>query len=224
MGRDVWETRLVPKQVDAPSAQYVEHRDRLLDAMAEAVRADGLRGSTVADVVRIARVSRRTFYQHFDDLDDCYLTLMRRVSDDALRQVREAVLDGGTAERRITRGFERWLAHLDHDPALYRSLWLESHLTGERGRHADATLNRRWIELYQQLGTALRAEAGLDPLPHEVAVMISGSIRELVLDVLERGRSPREAAPNQIWLTMLVVTAEAPAVEAVAAPLAQRRR
>jgi AcrR family transcriptional regulator len=37
------------------------HRDRLLAAMADCVRAGGLQRTTVADVVRRARTSGRTF-------------------------------------------------------------------------------------------------------------------------------------------------------------------
>ncbi|MGK2938338.1 MAG: helix-turn-helix domain-containing protein [Solirubrobacteraceae bacterium] len=41
--------------------------------MAAAIQERGLAASTVADVVRHARASRRTFYEHFRDRDDCYL-------------------------------------------------------------------------------------------------------------------------------------------------------
>jgi AcrR family transcriptional regulator len=42
-----------------------EFRRRLLEGMAAAIRDTGYRDATVADVVRHARTSRRTFYEHF---------------------------------------------------------------------------------------------------------------------------------------------------------------
>jgi AcrR family transcriptional regulator len=51
-------------------------RRRLLDAMAVAVRDRGYQDSTVADVVRHARTSRRTFYEHFTSKQDCFITLL----------------------------------------------------------------------------------------------------------------------------------------------------
>jgi AcrR family transcriptional regulator len=45
-----------------------DHRERLIAAMAASVEERGYADTTVADVVRIARTSRRTFYQHFQDL------------------------------------------------------------------------------------------------------------------------------------------------------------
>ena len=42
-----------------------EHRHRLLEGMAQAVAEKGYADTTIADIVREAGVSRRTFYEHF---------------------------------------------------------------------------------------------------------------------------------------------------------------
>jgi AcrR family transcriptional regulator len=56
-----------PDEVVSPQivAAPAEFRRRLLEGMAAAIRESGFRDSTVADVVRHARTSRRTFYEHF---------------------------------------------------------------------------------------------------------------------------------------------------------------
>ncbi|MGK8503292.1 TetR/AcrR family transcriptional regulator [Nocardia asiatica] len=51
-------------------------RRRLLDGMAVAVRERGYQDTTVADVVRHARTSRRTFYEHFSSKQDCFIALL----------------------------------------------------------------------------------------------------------------------------------------------------
>src|SRR3954452_10779441 len=49
-------------------------RVRMLEAMAEAVAVKGYAGTTVGDVVAGAGVSRKTFYEHFRDKEECFLS------------------------------------------------------------------------------------------------------------------------------------------------------
>ncbi|HEY6780818.1 MAG TPA: TetR/AcrR family transcriptional regulator [Thermoleophilaceae bacterium] len=200
-------------QPEQPSEQYRDHHQRLLEGMATSVRDRGLSGSTVADVVRIARVSRRTFYQHFDDLIDCYLELMRLLGDQLLEAVREAIDSGGTAEQRIDRAVGRYLELLEEDPALARSYWLEYHLTGERGRGSAVTGSERAATLFGRLATELRSTTSpaRDPLPFEALVMLAGSIREIALHTFEHGRPPREVQAVIAWMVRLVAMADPPA-------------
>jgi AcrR family transcriptional regulator len=58
-------------------AAPAEFRRRLLEGMAAAVRECGYRDSTVADVVRHARTSRRTFYEHFPSKQACFTALLQ---------------------------------------------------------------------------------------------------------------------------------------------------
>src|ERR1700712_3524148 len=67
-----------------------EPRARLLLAMASAIEEKGFNATTVADVVRIAKVSRRTFYEQFGDRDECFLELYDATGDWLLRLVGEA--------------------------------------------------------------------------------------------------------------------------------------
>ena len=52
-----------------------EHRARLLEGMARAVAAKGYADTTIADIVREASVSRRTFYENFGDKAECLIAL-----------------------------------------------------------------------------------------------------------------------------------------------------
>src|SRR5213596_3561078 len=67
-------------------------RERMLDAMARAVAAKGYAKVTVSDVVALAGVSRRTFYEHFSDKEECFLesytTGARAVAADLAATVR----------------------------------------------------------------------------------------------------------------------------------------
>ena len=78
--------------------------------MSESVADKGYRDTTVADVVRIARTSRRSFYEHFDDRDACYLALFDAVNDALMAEVAAAVKPEepvGTSGRPGARGLPR---------------------------------------------------------------------------------------------------------------------
>ncbi len=69
-------------------------RGRMLDAICQAVAEQGYAGTSVADVIRGAGVSRETFYEHFDDKEECFLAAY----DLAAATLRDAVVAGVPAE------------------------------------------------------------------------------------------------------------------------------
>ena len=76
---------------DIPTSQQdsntSSHRGRLFEGMARAVAAQGFAACTIADIVREAAVSRRTFYEHFQTKADCLIALYESASRNALRQL-----------------------------------------------------------------------------------------------------------------------------------------
>ena len=57
-----------------PPAVSASHRERLLRSVIAAVSERGYPAVTVADIVRGARVSRKAFYAHFANKEECFLT------------------------------------------------------------------------------------------------------------------------------------------------------
>src|SRR3954451_15394015 len=78
-------------------------RRRLLAAMAESVSEKGYADTTVADVVRIARTSRRTFYEHFEDRADCFLALGDAIADQLMARVAQAASGDDAWRTRVDR-------------------------------------------------------------------------------------------------------------------------
>nr|WP_246597528.1 TetR/AcrR family transcriptional regulator [Nocardia tengchongensis] len=77
--------------VRADTAADSGFRRRLLDAMADAVRERGYRDTTVADIVRLAKTSRRTFYEHFADKQDCFVAMLAERNNETIDQIYAAV-------------------------------------------------------------------------------------------------------------------------------------
>ena len=71
-------------------------RRRLLDGLEMSIHERGYRDTTVADIVRHARTSKRTFYEQFASKEDCLIELLRRNSElasAAIRGLQDAQLD-----------------------------------------------------------------------------------------------------------------------------------
>src|SRR3954452_16599761 len=65
-------------------------RGRLLFSVAQAVAEKGYAATTVADVVERASVSRRTFYEQFDSMEDCFLAAFNMGVEIVLGRLAEA--------------------------------------------------------------------------------------------------------------------------------------
>ena len=73
--------------------------------MADAVAENGYAATTIADVVSRAGVSRKTFYEHFDGKQECFLALYD--AGIAFLQTRVSAGDRGRAARRPATGCSR---------------------------------------------------------------------------------------------------------------------
>jgi len=82
-----------PRKPSGPIAREqfrAGQRIRLALAMIEAIAEDGYRATRVADVISRAGVSRKTFYQHFGNKEECLLATFDLVADEGMRRVESA--------------------------------------------------------------------------------------------------------------------------------------
>jgi AcrR family transcriptional regulator len=93
-------------------------RARILAAMTELVRERGAAHVTVAHVVARSGVSRRTFYEQFDDREGCLLAAFEHALECAARAVRPAYESASGWRERIRAGLAALLEFLDVQPAM----------------------------------------------------------------------------------------------------------
>jgi len=74
-----------------PDERQKEQLRRLLDAAGHVFAEVGWADATVEAIVNRAGMSRRTFYEHFDDLKECLLVLHQKVSKVSFRAVEAQV-------------------------------------------------------------------------------------------------------------------------------------
>ncbi|HEV2924418.1 MAG TPA: TetR/AcrR family transcriptional regulator [Solirubrobacteraceae bacterium] len=120
-------------------------RQRILEAMALVVCERGYARASVVAVSRRAKVSRRTFYEHFGGLQECFLAML----EDGMQQALRLMSGAFEQERSWTAGIRRALAalldFLDRRPALAHVLLVEAVAAGEwsrqkREQYIDAML------------------------------------------------------------------------------------
>jgi AcrR family transcriptional regulator/DNA-binding MarR family transcriptional regulator len=108
-------------RVQAPRARVVEiQRSRLLTAALGAVDEIGYSRTTVAHITGRARVSRRTFYDLFDNREDCLLAALESVVELIGDELLAAELDGLSWRERVRMGLWTILSFLDREPVLAR--------------------------------------------------------------------------------------------------------
>lgn len=163
-------------------------RRRLLDAMAVAVRERGYQDSTVADVVRHARTSRRTFYEHFTSKQDCFIALLSEHHKEMIQRIDAAVDPCMPWRTQIRQAIEAWIATAREEPSLTLSWIRVVPALGDATRQLQREVGDAFVALIQKLAdTPEFAAAGLRPPSRQVATILFGGFRELIATTVEDG-------------------------------------
>lgn len=161
-------------------------RQRLLTGMAAALRERGFKATTVADVVRHAKVSRRTFYEEFSGREQCYVALLEQQDRRVVEAVRTAVRGGSSWRDQVHQAIEAYVDVVAADPQVTLS-WIRDLPTldlvaVETERRSTDTM----LDLMRELssGAAFRS-AGLLPLDETTARLLVGGLQAVTAAVLE---------------------------------------
>lgn len=171
------------------SSEAVSPRHRLLEGAARALAEKGYGDITLADIVREAGVSRRTFYEHFQTKSDCFIALYEAASGNALKVLREAIDPGHSWQTQIERAVAAYLSCLVPNPALVRSLFIEILGLGAPGLAARRRVNGEIADFIRDVVNGNRGgSAAPNLLTPELATALVGGINELILQAIEQGR------------------------------------
>ena len=171
-----------------PQTDLPDHRSRLLHGMAHAVAARGYGGTTIADIVREASVSRRTFYEHFDGKAECLVALYEAASHNALQVLRGALDPAQPWDAQVEHALSAYFDCLASNPVLMRTLYVEILGLGPAGLASRRRVNDEIAGFMLEVVNGGRGRR--QPLSAQMAMAIVGAITELVLDCVERDRVP----------------------------------
>jgi len=193
------ETRLPPGRHGLPRTYVAENqRERLLNGVVEAVAEHGYDATTIGRIVDAAKISRKTFYEHFRDKEDCFLAAYAMVD----AHVRDSMLTApGATEPWPDRVRARLAALLDaltRDPTVARFYLVEPLAAG-------GEIAARYRDSMQLLAETLRPEPEPPDLDVEVRDQaLIGGVATLIVRRLNAGIADRllELLPD---LTELVL-------------------
>ena len=175
-------------------------RLRLVSALATAAAEKGYAATTIADIVRHAHVSKRTFYEHFPDKQSCYLEAYRRGTEHLARLMLEAGTTAtGPWRERLRAALQAYLGVLVDRPASTLSFTTGIAAAGPEAIAARRAMHRRTAEALTAVVDDVRRDAPeLAPLRPIHAEAIVGALSELILNAVADDRIedlPTLAAP-----------------------------
>lgn len=180
-----------PAAVDPAGPDADPRRDaraRLLDGLAAALAERPYAEVTVAEVVRRARTSRRTFYEHFEDKQDCLVALLRDSHERTVAAIAAAVDPHASWPAQIRQAIEAWLRASVAEPHVTLSWIRVVPSLGEGAADLMRETMASFGDLIHRLSdTPELAATGVHPPSRPVTTMLLGGLRELIATTVEDG-------------------------------------
>jgi AcrR family transcriptional regulator len=175
----------------------------MLKAMIEVVAAGGYQAASVGRAVERAGVSRASFYEQFEDKEDCFL----QAYDEAVARVGGEVLAAfGSEDRwrdRLRRASRAFLDFLREEPETARVLIVEVLAAGAEAVSRRNAVVAQYAALVDAGRQELEDPSSISPV---VAEGVIGAIYEVVYGRIVRG----EEAEFEALLPELMYLAVAP--------------
>jgi AcrR family transcriptional regulator len=164
----------------------LEHRQRILAGMAKAIADKGYADTTIADIVREAKVSRRTFYEHFANQSECLFALHNIGCDEVQRVLRITFDQHVDWTTQVEAAMRAYFTYLMQDLVMLRTIIVEIHKLGYEGLAARRKSIRSFAQLIQ---SAVKSRAVNNPqawISDDLATAAVGGIYEMILNEIEQ--------------------------------------
>ncbi len=195
-------------------AHVVEmQRSRLLSGLCEVLAEEGLAHASVGSICKHAGVSRRTFYDLFDDREACFVALLEETVQRLSTEMARSGQPGSASRQEVGSGIEAaWrervraalavvLAFFDDHPALARACLLETMKGG-------ATVLRLRQRVLVQLVAAIERDAPKAPEARPPALtgqaIVGGAISVVQTRLLEHDPQPLVELLNPLMSTIVL--------------------
>jgi AcrR family transcriptional regulator len=176
------------KGLDADERR-AQRRTQLLDAALDLFAANGYLNTSIEQLCQSAYVGTKAFYEVFESREDCYIALLRQITERLSERMVGVLAQAPEDEREASRLLVSAFAHaLVDDPRVARVTFGRGSAVSpdvERQRR----LNRRWAasfieSIWRRYGIIGSDDAGLDVDPHRMAIGVIGGMFDLIADWL----------------------------------------
>ena len=162
--------------------------DRLLDGLATSIGERGYRETTVADIVRHARTSKRTFYEQFASKEECLIELLRRNNEDLIALIQSTVDSEADWQLQIRQAVGAYVDHIEARPAVTLSWIREAPALGAVARPLHRlAMDHLTDMLVGRTDNAGFRRAHISPISRPMALILLGGLRELTALFVEDG-------------------------------------
>lgn len=186
-------------------AVLASQRGRMLEAMAAAAAEQGYPDTTVADVVARAGVSRKTFYEHFGDREECFLAAFDVGIGYLLSELARATRGVPDWQPRLRAAVQTLLRVLADDPDFTRIGTIEIMAAGSRGLKRRSEMMRVFAGQYRRLHREARSrDPAVPPRDDRVFAALAGGVIEMVVVEVAAGRTAELASLEPALVQFLV--------------------
>jgi AcrR family transcriptional regulator len=191
-----------PHQLGADAVAENQRR-RMHGAMIEAVAANGYGRTSVKQVVTLAGVSRRAFYEQFANKQECFLATLDLISAHALTRIAESYrASEGTLEQRLGIALTSFAEIVRANPKGSRVMLVDAPSAGPAGW---ARLTQTLATFESRLAASFAHAPDAAPLPGPVARAIVGGLRRATFVVLVEDRADELPAMVEHMLSWTLV-------------------
>jgi AcrR family transcriptional regulator len=191
----------------SPEDRAKEQRRRLFAAATRVFAKKGFAGATVDAIVAEAGTSRRTFYEHFDDLKDVLLLLHDRIANASFRLIEECVRAQTHPNDQLRAGVEAFMGLIVHFSDQARVLFREVRAAGpEHEVRREALLSRFASLLFEGVTRAKALGIATKP-PDELRIFaLVAAMEAVAMRYVERRDESRASEAVDPLVDMVIRT------------------
>jgi len=167
----------LPREVVAEN-----QRERLLNGVVDAVAEHGYNATTIGAITEAAKISRRTFYEHFKDKEGCFLAAYEMIDTHVRGTMLMAAERPGPWPERVRASLSALLEVLSRDLGVARFYLLEPLAAG-------GEIAARYRDAMSLLAEVLRAEDGPTGEVEARDQVLMGGITTLIARRLKAGEA-----------------------------------
>lgn len=183
-------------------------RQRLLEGLAASIAQRGYRETTVSDIVRHAKTSKRTFYAHFTGKDAALLELLEADNVAMIAGIRAAVDPAADWRVQVQQAVDAYVTAIETNPALTLAWIREFPALGEAVRPVQRQGMRLFTDMLVDITSSPGfRRAGMQTVSRQTALILLGGLRELTAHTLEDGEDIRGITETAVAAGVALVTA-----------------
>jgi AcrR family transcriptional regulator len=179
--------RMRPGRGNAPADSERSQRERLFGALVAISSEKGYEATTIADLVKLAGVSRAAFYEHFTDKQECLLAAVEALVEPTIAAIERAE-DAPSGEARMRQAVEAFLSLVAAQPAASKMIFIEVYAAGPQG---EAEIERVFDTFQQFGGAQLDQIPDRKGMPPQIVRALLGGFQKVVQKRLYRDEAEK---------------------------------